>query len=174
MTPWARRDARWLPRTSSNHPTTYVRLLDSPDNQSVSDHRKARRAIQPGSAQKPRGSSKRSPESNSHPPADAPLDGVSRIAPADALSDVVERVVSRRQFQPVDGDVVIRRERVPRLNPRAQFPQPWRYRGEMGERPKFTSFPHAASEAEQIASERAARVIIIEDDVPIVLADYRR
>ena len=144
----------------------------------MSDHRKARREIQPGSAQKPRGSSKRSPAGNSHPPADAPLDGLSRIAPADALSDVVERVVSRRQFQPVDGDVVIRRERVPRLNPRAQFPQPWRYRvvvrGEMGERPTFTSFPHAASEAEQIASQRAARVIIIEDEVPIVLADYRR
>ena len=127
---------------------------------------------------KPRRSIKRPPDGDSHPPANALTDGLSRIAPADALPDVVERVVSRRQLQPEDGDVVITRERVPLLNPRSQFPQPWRYRvvvrGELGERPTFTSFPHAALEAEQIASERAARVIIIEDDVPTVLADYRR
>ena len=37
---------------------------------------------------------------------------VSRISPADALPDVVERLVSRRQYRPDDGDVLIIRERV--------------------------------------------------------------
>jgi hypothetical protein len=72
--------------------------------------------------------------------------GPSRIAPADALPDVVERLVSRRQFRPDDDDVLIVRERVPRVNPRAQFPQPWRYRvtarGAI-EQQTFTSFPSA-------------------------------
>jgi hypothetical protein len=144
--------------------------FDSPDKQSVSCHSKARTAIQPGSQPGSGRKLRRSIKLTPDPP--------NRIAPADALPDVVERVVSRRQLYPEDGDVVITRERVPCLNPFAQFPQPWRYRvvvrGEIGERPTFTSFPHAASEAEQIASQRAARVIIIEDDVPTVLADYRR
>ena len=94
---------------------------------------------------------------------------VSRISPADALPDVVERLVSRRQYRPDDGDVLIIRERVPRLNPRAQFPQPWRYRVTVRgtiEQYTFTSFPHAASEAEHVASTRNARVVYIEDGVP--------
>ena len=103
---------------------------------------------------------------------------VSRISPADALPDVVERLVSRRQLQPENGDVVITRERVPRLNPHAQFPQPWGYRvtvhGETCEQRTFTSFPHAASEAEHLASTRNARVVYIEDSMPTVLGDYRR
>ena len=102
---------------------------------------------------------------------------VSRISPADALPDVVERLVSRRQYRADDGDVLIIRERVPRLNPRAQFPQPWRYRVTVRgtiEQHTFTSFPHAASEAEHVASTRNARVVYIEDGVPTVLGDYRR
>lgn len=102
---------------------------------------------------------------------------VSRIAPADALPDVVERLVSRRPIRVEDGDVLITRERVPRVNPRAQFPQPWRYRltvrgGTVNT--TFTSFPHAASEAEHLASTRNARVVYIEDDAPTLLGDYRR
>ena len=102
---------------------------------------------------------------------------VSRIAPADALPDVVERVLSRRQFRPDDDDVLIVRERVPRVNPRAQFPQPWRYRVTARgtfEQQTFTSFPHAASEAEHLASSRNGRVVYIEDGAPTVLGDYRR
>lgn len=103
---------------------------------------------------------------------------ISRISPADALPDVVERLVSRRHFRPDDHDVLIIRERVPRLNPRAQFPQPWRYRvtmrGSPVEKHTFTSFPHAASEAEHLASTRNARVVYIEDGAPTVLGDYRR
>ena len=102
---------------------------------------------------------------------------VRRISPADALPDVVERLVTRRQTTPEEGDVLIVRERVPRLNPRAKFPQPWRYRVTVRgavEHLMFTSFPHAASEAEHLASTRNARVVYIEDDAPTVLGDYRR
>jgi hypothetical protein len=101
---------------------------------------------------------------------------VSRISPADALPDVVERLVSRRQFRPDVGDVLIIRERVLRLNPRARVPQPWRYRVTVRgtiEQHAFTSFPHA-SEAEHVASTRDARVVYVEDGAPTVLGDYRR
>ena len=106
-----------------------------------------------------------------------PRRGPNRIAPSDALPDVVERLVPRRQFQPEDGDVLITRERIPRVNPFAQFPLPWRYRlavrGGMEEQRTFNSFQHAAFEAEQIASKRNSRVVYIEDDTPTVLGDYR-
>jgi hypothetical protein len=105
-------------------------------------------------------------------------DSVTRIPPAEALPDVVERLVSRRQIVAEDGDVLVIRERVPRLNPHAQFPQPWRYhvtvRGGTREAQTFTSFPHAASAAEQLASEQEVRVLYIEDDSLTVLGDYRR
>ena len=116
--------------------------------------------------------------SKARPPTPVPPDGPNRIAPADALSDVVERLVPRRQFQSEDADVLITRERLPRVNPYARFPLPWRYRvavrGETDGHHTFTSFQHAASEAEQIASKRNARVVYVEDEVPTVLADYRR
>jgi hypothetical protein len=94
------------------------------------------------------------------------------------MPEVVERLVSRRPITPEDGDVMIVRERVPRVNPRAKFAQPWRYRvtvrgGAIGQH-TFTSFPHAASEAEHLASTRNTRVVYIEDDAPTVLGDYRR
>ena len=111
-------------------------------------------------------------------PPPKPPDGPNRIPPSDALPDVVERLVSHRQFQPETGDVLITRERVPNVNPRAQFPLPWRYRvsvrGESSDHRTFTSFQHAASEAEQIASKRNSRVVYIEDDASTVLGDYRR
>ena len=47
-----------------------------------------------------------------------------RIAPADAPGDAVERVV-RHPVELIDGDIVIRRERLPILQPRApQDPPP--------------------------------------------------
>jgi hypothetical protein len=93
------------------------------------------------------------------------------------LPDIVERLVSRRQFFPEDGDVLITRERVPSVNPHAQFSAPWRYRvtvrGHDRDQHTFNSFQHAASEAEQIASKGKARIVYIEDDTPSVLGDYR-
>jgi hypothetical protein len=71
---------------------------------------------------------------------------------------------------------VITRERVPRVNPYATFPTPWRYCVRHYPEPQgaaFTSFQHAASAAEQDATSRNGRVIYIENQIPTVLADYR-
>jgi hypothetical protein len=109
------------------------------------------------------------------PPPDPP--GPKRIPPGDDLSEAVERMISRRQLQIEAGDIVIRRERVPRLNPRASAAMPWRFRVLVSPEPGglvFTSFPHAASEAEQMAARRRSRVVYVEDDRPTLLADYRR
>jgi hypothetical protein len=38
----------------------------------------------------------------------------------------------------------------------------------------FTSFPPAALEAEQMAAQRRSRVVYVENDLPTLLADYRR
>jgi hypothetical protein len=38
----------------------------------------------------------------------------------------------------------------------------------------FTSFQHAASTAEQLATDRRARLLFVEDDVTTLLNDYRR
>ena len=100
-----------------------------------------------------------------------------RIAPDDALPDVLERVLLRRQVQVEVGDVVITRERVPRLNPRATVAQPWRYRVAVYPEPAghtYTSFQHAASAAEDLATGRSARVMYLETDLPTLLADYRK
>ena len=75
-----------------------VRTIDSPRDS-------ARAAVGRGSAgvvvvvvvgltMDARRSIKRPPHGDTHPPADALTDGLSRIAPADALPDIVERVVS--------------------------------------------------------------------------------
>lgn len=100
-----------------------------------------------------------------------------RIAPDDALPDVLERVVLRRQVQVELGDVVVTRERVPRLNPHATIALPWRYRVAVYPEPAghtYTSFQHAASAAEDLATGRHARVIYLETDQPTLLADYRK
>jgi len=90
----------------------------------------------------------------------------------------VERLVPRRQFQFEDGDVVITRERVPRVNPAPQFPLPWRYRvtvrGSNADPHTYNSFQHAASKAELLASQRKARLLYVEDNTPNILGDYRR
>lgn len=104
--------------------------------------------------------------------------GPKRTPPGEDLPEAVERIISRRQIHIEKGDVVIRRERVPRLNPRASAATPWRFRVLVSPEPGgglvFTSFPHAASEAEQMAARRRSRVVYVEDDLPTLLADYRR
>jgi len=105
--------------------------------------------------------------------------GPKRIPPADDLPEAVERIISRRQILIEAGDVVIRRERVPRVNPMASAPTPWRFRVLVSPAPSggglvFTSFQHAASEAEQMAARGHSRVVYVEDDLPTLLADYRR
>ena len=102
-----------------------------------------------------------------------------RIPPSDAAADAVERIVSRRQIQLESGDIVIYRERVPNLRTNADSASAvWRYRvrpfPSAGDAPTFNSFQHAASEAEQMATARQARVMYVEDDVPSLLVDYRR
>ena len=86
--------------------------------------------------------------------------------------------MGRRYLQLEAGDVLIVRERLPRVNPRpaSTLPQ-WRYRVRVhsGSHPQrtFMSFAHAASEAERLASEHRARLMFIEDDVPLLLVDHR-
>jgi hypothetical protein len=85
--------------------------------------------------------------------------------------------VESRLSLPREGDVLIARERLPRLDPHAPLSPQWRYRVTVFGRPKeahtFTSFPHAASAAEQLASTHQVRVIYAEDGLHTVLADYR-
>ena len=103
--------------------------------------------------------------------------GTSRIPPAAALPDAVERIISRRQFQIETGDVVIERERTPRLSPNTLTLTPWRYRVFIFGHESvvtFISFQHAASEAEHMAAGRNARVVYVEDEMATLLADYRR
>jgi hypothetical protein len=100
-----------------------------------------------------------------------------RIAPAADTAETLERLVSRRQLRVEEGDVVIAREPLPRLQSAATDAQ-WWFRvgvyppGNSDER-VFTSFHHAALHAEQLASQRAARLLFIEDRVPTLLNDYR-
>jgi uncharacterized protein YbaR (Trm112 family) len=107
------------------------------------------------------------------------LRGPKRIPPAEAPADAVERIVPKRHVQVEPGDVVVTREPVPRVNPLTTLArQPWRYRlalfpeGPEGYR-IFTSFQHAATEAEQVAAHRKARVMYVEDGIPSMLADHR-
>lgn len=88
----------------------------------------------------------------------------------------MERLVPRRQIQPEVGDVVITRERLPKVNPYLSE-VPWRYRVAVYPEPRghtFTGFAPAASEAEELASTRRARVLYIEMQSATLLADYRR
>jgi hypothetical protein len=72
---------------------------------------------------------------------------------------------------------VIRRERVPSLNPTATTSPPWRYRlrieADSPESQTFNSFQHAASAGEQLAAERRSRLLYVEDDWLTLLADYQ-
>jgi hypothetical protein len=104
--------------------------------------------------------------------------GPRRVAPADSPADAIERIAPKRHHLET-GDVVITRERLPQINPQPLSPDPqWRYRVQVhpeiyGKR-VFNAFTHAASEGERLAGERHARLMFVEDDVPVLIADYRR
>ena len=77
------------------------------------------------------------------------------------------------------GDIALMREPLPRVNPRPLSTEPqWRYRvcieGERGSSQFFTSFAPAAARAEEMAAQRSARLLFVEDGVVSLLANYRR
>jgi hypothetical protein len=101
-----------------------------------------------------------------------------RLAPADAPAEAVERIAGRRALLIDRGDVVISRERLPQVNPRPMSAEPqWRFRvciqGTPGSSQFFTGFAHAASHADELATAKDARLVLVEDDIPTLLADYR-
>ena len=53
----------------------------------------------------------------------------------------------------------------------------WRFRvciqGAAGSSQFFMSFTHAASRAEELATTKRTRLLLVEDDIPTLLADYR-
>jgi hypothetical protein len=105
-----------------------------------------------------------------------PPPGPTRIPPRDDPAETVERLVSRRQLHVERGDIVITREPVPRLKP-ATAPM-WQFRVSVypalaGEGRVYTSFQHAASEGELLATQQRARLLFVEDDAPTLLNDYR-
>ena len=88
-------------------------------------------------------------------------------------------MLRRRQLRLLPGDVVVKREPLPRVNPRPMSAEPqWRYRvslhDESGTSQYFDGFVHAATRAEQLASDLRRRIMFVEDDVASMLADYRR
>ena len=100
------------------------------------------------------------------------------IPPAAAEPDeAIERIAPKRRITIEPDDVVIRRERVPSLNPKPLAAPPWRFRVRIGptttDGSVFNSFQHAASAAEQLAGGRRTRLLYLEDDVPALIADYR-
>jgi hypothetical protein len=101
-----------------------------------------------------------------------------RLAPRDAPAEAVERIAGRRALLIARGDVVVSREPLPKVNPRplTRHPQ-WRFRvciqGVPGSSQFFTSFPHAAAHAEELATTKRTRLVFVEDDIPSLLADYR-
>jgi hypothetical protein len=101
-----------------------------------------------------------------------------RIAPADAPGDAVERVAPRRAVLLRAGDVVVARERVPILQRRGAPRDPlWRYRvfihPHQHEGLVFSSFQHAASEGEQMASAEQSQLLYLEEGVVTLLAASR-
>ena len=109
---------------------------------------------------------------------DSPQSGAGRIPPADAPAEAVERILPRRQLRLEASDVVIIREQLPRLTDAIGRQPQWRYRvvthPEHAVGPTFTSFAAAAGHGEYLATEGHARLMFVEDDVPSLLADYRR
>jgi hypothetical protein len=99
-----------------------------------------------------------------------------RIPASEDATGAVERLLSRRQLRIEIDHVVIRRQEATRPN-FAGSPR-WQYRvadDRQTFRPGvFTSFQHAASDAEQLALERQARLFYVEDTLPALLSDYRR
>ena len=101
-----------------------------------------------------------------------------RVRAADAPAEAVERIVPKR-LSVESGDVVIAREALPivNVNP-ASFSGPqFRYKVCVQGKPRstvhFNTFGHAATRAEELGSKLGARVMFIEDGLPVMLADYR-
>lgn len=97
---------------------------------------------------------------------------------SESPSEAVERLLHRRQLQLLPGDVVVMREPLPRVNPRPISDEPqWRYRvyihNNRLDGQTFTTFLHAVTRAEDVASSLRVRIMFLEDDVPALLADYR-
>ena len=95
----------------------------------------------------------------------------------DAPAEAVERIAGRRALKIAHGDVVVSREPLPKVNPRPLTAQPqWRFRvciqGVHGSSQFFTSFTHAASRAEELATTKRRRLLLVEDDIPTLLANY--
>ena len=72
----------------------------------------------------------------------------------------------------------MKREPWPQINPRPiSTGVQWRYRvcveGEPGSSEFFTGFAPAAARGEELATERSARLLFIEEEVASLLADYR-
>ena len=100
---------------------------------------------------------------------------VERVPPAESPSDAVERVSPRSAAALRDRDVVLAREPLPRVNPRPASTAPeWRYRvcvqGQRRSSQFFTSFAPAAAAADQLASERNARLMLVEEGIPSLLS----
>lgn len=100
-----------------------------------------------------------------------------RIPPVDDPVGAIERLVPRKQLRVERDDVVIARELMPRLQPSATGYRWWFrvsvYLSADVDSRVFTSFHHAASHGEQLASQRHARLLFIEDAAPTLLNDYR-
>jgi hypothetical protein len=101
-----------------------------------------------------------------------------RLAPEDAPDEAVERIAGRRALTTIRGDVVISRELLPRVNTNPLTTEPqWRFRvciqGVAASSQFFTSFTHAASHAEELATVKRTRLLLVEDEIPSLLADYR-
>ena len=101
-----------------------------------------------------------------------------RLAPEDAPAEAMERIAGRRALSIDPGDVVLSREPIPRVNtnPLTRETQ-WRFRvcvqGTPNSSQFFTSFTHAASRGEELAIAKRTRLVLVEDDIPSLLADYR-
>ena len=101
-----------------------------------------------------------------------------RLAPGDAPAEAVERIAGRRALVIARGDVVVSREPLPKVNPRPLTQQPqWRFRVCIQGFPRssqfFMTFTHAASRADELAAAKRTRLVFVEDDIPLLLADYR-
>ena len=101
-----------------------------------------------------------------------------RLAPGEAPAEVVERIAGRRALLIARGDVVVSREPLPKVNPRPLSAEPqWRFRvciqGLAKSSRFFTSFTHAASHADELATAKRTRLVFVEDEIPLLLADYR-
>ena len=102
--------------------------------------------------------------------------GPNRRTPSQAPADAIERVSPRLMVD--RGDIVLMRERLPRVNPKPMSTEPqWRYRvcveAERGSSEFFTGFAPAAARAQELATQRFARLLLVEDSVVSLLANYR-